>query len=124
MQERIESAGTYRSTTFLQECECFFWGAHALSGSIRIENLPDPIETIDLHMNQLSGEFHMHSFPASLRLVDTSQNAISYRAVLGNARGRIHFYLKNDKISCVVDENGDAHVWSKEISGSFGNGMW
>ena len=94
--------------------ELWLYG-NSLTGSIYIEKLPESIKNISLDENSLSGDFRMDTFPANLSRLDVSKNAFSPKVVLGKSNRAIHFKIKIDDVSAVVDENGDKHDWHEDI---------
>ena len=93
--------------------DCLFIYGNSLTGSIKIEKLPEALESLHLNENSFSGDFRLLTFPESLRTVDVSKNPLSGKCVLLKAIGEMPFMrlLRLDKISSVVDENGDKHAW-------------
>ena len=88
---------------------------NALSGSIHIELLPSSIRSISLRGNKFNGRFSMLQFPVTLRFVDFSRNDFSSKAVLRKATKKMHFELKIQNVSMVVDEDDEKHEWHEEI---------
>ena len=86
-----------------------------LTGEVHIDRLPPSIHDIDLSENCFKGELRLLDFPKYMKTFGFTNNFSVETAVFRGAKGPMHFEIRANCITSVVDEAGNKHDWTEMI---------